>query len=259
MDPWEEGEGYEPYIGRWSRPIARTFVDWLDVGPGARWLDVGCGTGALIGTIIDTAAPLYVAGIDPSEGFLDVARQRFGEAADLRLGDACDIPFPSADFDVAVSGLVFNFVSNPHAAMQEMRRVATGGRVAVYLWDYADGMELIRYFWDAAVALDTRAVALDEAVRFPMCRPEPMAQLFEEAALDHVETRSIDVPTVFSDFDDFWQPFLLAQGPAPGYVASLGPGDRDRLREVLHESLPIADDGSIHLTARAWAVSGVAS
>ncbi|MEN8239914.1 MAG: methyltransferase domain-containing protein, partial [Actinomycetota bacterium] len=187
MDRWEDGDGYEPYVGRWSRPVAHKFVQWIDAEPGARWLDVGCGTGALVGAIVDGASPGSVAGVDPSEGFLAVARRSAGGTADLRVGDASDIPFGDADFDLVVSGLVLNFVPNPPAAIHEMRRVAAGGRVALYVWDYAEGMELIRYFWDVAIALDPGAADLDEAVRFPLCEPEPMVQLFQEAGLDQIE------------------------------------------------------------------------
>jgi len=208
---------------------------------------------------MDTAEPGSVAGVDPSENFLGVARQCFGATVDLCVGDALDIPFPDGSFDAAVSGLALNFVPDPAAAVREMRRVASGGRMALYLWDYADGMELIRYFWDAVVSLDPESASLDEAVRFPLCTPDRMTHLFDEAGLENVDTRPIDVPTVFRDFDDFWQPFLLAQGPAPGYVSSLGPGDRLRLRDTVREALPVADDGTIHLSARAWAVSGVAA
>jgi hypothetical protein len=131
-----------------------------------------------------------------------------------------------------------------------------GGTVAVYVWDYAGKMELMRYFWDAAVALEPTAYDLDEHPRVPICRPEPLAELFAGAGLRDVETRSIDVPTVFRDFDDYWSPFLGGQGPAPRYVMSLDDARRAALRDRLRSSLPAADDGAIHLIARAWAVRG---
>jgi hypothetical protein len=120
-------------------------------------------------------------------------------------------------------------------------------------------MELMRCFWDAAVALDPAALDLDEGSRFPLCRPEPLAQLFAEAGLQRVETRAIDVPTVFRDFDDYWKPFLGGQGPAPGYALSLDEARRGALRERLHSRLPVSQDGSIQLMARAWAVRGEAA
>jgi hypothetical protein len=126
--------------------------------------------------------------------------------------------------------------------------------VALYVWDYAGKMELMRHFWDAAVALDPRARDLDEGRRFPACRPEPLQTLFETAGLAQVETRAINVPTVFREFDDYWNPFLSGQAPAPGYCMSLGEEARAALRERLRKSLPTRLDGSIHLVARAWGV-----
>ncbi len=143
-----------------------------------------------------------------------------------------------------VSGLVLNFVPDQPRAVAEMRRAARpGGTVAVYVWDYAGEMQLIRRFWDAAIALDPAARDLDEAVRFPLCRPDPLRALFEGADLRDVGTKAIDVPTVFADFDDYWSPFLGGQGPAPGYCMKLPEAGRDALRERLRASLPVARDG----------------
>jgi hypothetical protein len=138
-----------------------------------------------------------------------------------------------------------------------MRRVAAkGGTIAAYVWDYADKMELMTYFWNAAVATDPGALEKAEAIRFKICKPEALAQLFEGAGLERVEVRAIDVPTVFRDFDDYWQPFLGGQGPAPAYAMSLDEPARLRLRDRVRQSLPIARDGTISLIARAWAVRG---
>jgi hypothetical protein len=163
----------------------------------------------------------------------------------------------SGQCDIAVSGLALNFVPQPSLAVHEMTRtVRAGGTVAAYVWDYAGTMELMRYFWDAAGALDPAALALDEGRRFPLCRPDPLIELFTQAGLRDVQVRAIDVPTRFRDFDDYWSPFLGGQGPAPGYAMSLDEPRRDALRERLRASLPIAADGSIALIARAWAVRG---
>jgi SAM-dependent methyltransferase len=256
---WASGDVYEPYVGRWSRLVAREFLAWLDAPAGLDWLDVGCGTGALTEAIAARCAPERVAGIDPSAGFLDFARRRLGDAGTaLRQADAQALPFAGAEFDRVVSGLVLNFVPDGARAAAEMARVARpgGGEVALYVWDYAGKMEMMRRFWDAAVALDPAALALDEGRRFPICRPEPLRALFEAAGLGRVETRAIDVPTVFRDFDDYWTPFLGGQAPAPAYCMSLGEEARAALRERLRASLPALPDGSIHLVARAWAVRG---
>ena len=155
-----------------------------------------------------------------------------------------------------VSGLVLNFVPDPAAAVKAMCEAAASGVVAAYVWDYADRMQLMRYFWDAAVALDPAAAELDEGVRFPICRPERLDALWREAGLTEVSSRAIDVPTTFPDFDDYWRPFLGGQAPAPGYAMSLDEGRRTALRERIRSILPIAEDGSINLMARAWAVRG---
>jgi SAM-dependent methyltransferase len=258
-DVWASGDAYEPYVGRWSRAVARQFLAWLGMPSGGRWLDVGCGTGALSETILGLTLPSEVVGVDPSADYIAYARSH---VLDLRahfdVGDARALPFAVGAFDGVVSGLVLNFVPDPAAAVTEMARVARpGGTVATYVWDYSGGMELMRRFWDAAVALDPAARDLDEGRRFgAICRPEILASLFRGVGLRRVETCAVDVPTLFRDFDDYWTPFLGGQGPAPGYAMALSEDRRDALRDRIRADLPIADDGSIPLVARAWAVRG---
>lgn len=258
-DVWASGDAYEPYVGRWSRAVARQFLAWLGMPPGGRWLDVGCGTGALSETILDVALPSEVVGIDPSAGYVAYARSRVRDPrAHFDIGDARALPFAAGTFDVVVSGLVLNFVPDPAVAVAEMARVARrGGAVATYVWDYSGGMELMRRFWDAAVALDPAARELDEGRRFgAICQPERLADLFRDAGLHRVEARAVDVLTLFRDFADYWTPFLGGQGPAPGYAMALSEARRAALRERIRANLPIAADGSIPLVARAWAVRG---
>ncbi len=258
-DVWASGEGYESYVGRWSRLVAQEFLRWLDVPRGARWLDVGCGTGALTRLVLDVAVPAAVAAIDRSPSFVEFARHRVADPrASFAVTDAQSLPQATGSIDAVVSGLVLNFVPRPDAAVAEMRRVVRdGGVVGVYVWDYADGMQLMRVFWDAASALDRRAMELDEARRFPICEPAALESLFRNVGLTRVESRAIDVPTRFQDFDDYWRPFLSGQGPAPGYAMSLSDERRAELRDRVRGALPIATDGSIDLVARAWAVRGI--
>lgn len=252
---WQSGEAYERYIGRWSRLVADELLGRLDVDAGARWLDVGCGTGALAGAIRRRDPAARVTGIDRSEGFIEHARRLV--EAEFVVGDAAALPFEDDGFDVAVSGLVLNFVPEPGLAVAEMARVVRpGGTTVVYVWDYAEGMQLLRRFFDAAVEVDPGAAELDEGRRFPLCRPEPLRELLTAAGLGAVEVAAIDVPTVFRDFDDLWEPFLGGQGPAPAYVSSLDEERRAAVRELLRTRLPVAADGSIALTARAWAAIG---
>jgi SAM-dependent methyltransferase len=256
-DTWSSGAAYDGYIGRWSRPVAEVFVPWLEPRPGATWVDVGCGSGALTGAVLSSTRPARVVGVDPSAEFIDHARASIDDdRAEFRVGDALALPTGDRSTDYVVSGLVLNFIADPAAALAEMIRVAeVGATIAAYVWDYADGMRMLRAFWDVAVALNPAAAELDEAVRFPLCRPEPLLDLFDGAGLADLELRDITVSTAFTDFDDFWSPFLSGQGPAPGYCASLPEPDLVLLRERLREALA-PEGGAIALTARAWAIKG---
>lgn len=243
MSTWASGDAYEPFIGRWSRLVAAEFVPWLAVPPRSRWLDVGCGTGALSSTIVAVAEPESVVGVDPSEAFLSYAAAHVPEAS-FRVASADATGLPDGAVDAVVCGLVLNFVPDAAAAVAEFRRVLRpGGTMGAYVWDYGAGMEILRHFWDAAAELDPDVP--DEATRFPMTsRPEALAELFGG------EVRPIDVPARFRDFDDYWTPFLGGTGPAPAYVASLDAAHRDALRESLRARLGERPD----LTVRAWAV-----
>ena len=256
-DNWERGDPYEQYVGRWSRRVAADFLGWLRIPAGRRWLDVGCGTGALCAAIVEQCAPASVIGVEPSEGFLTTARNRLAGRAVFHRGTATEIPLEAASVDVVVSGLALNFVADPRAALAEMARVTgNGGTIAAYVWDYADKMELMRIFWDTVVELTPEAVKMDEGKRFPLCRPGALLDLFASAGLYNCEVSSIDIATPFANFDEFWQPFLGGQGPAPAYVLSLDEAARTRLRDRLQERLPADSNGTISLTARAWAVRG---
>jgi len=255
---WENAESLERYVGRWSRLVAREFVAWLQVPPGSRWLDVGCGSGALTETVLADAGPESIEGVDTSEAFVAYAASRVTDPrASFAVADAQALDRPDAAYDAVASSLVLNFLPDPARGAAEMRRVVRpGGVVAGYVWDYAGEMQLMRRFWDAAAELDPEAADLDEGRRMAGCNPADLEALFSGAGLEEVETRAIDVPTVFADFDDYWSPFEGGQGPAPGYCASLPPDRRAALRERLRETLPAAADGSISLVARAWAVRG---
>jgi SAM-dependent methyltransferase len=256
-DAWQAGDSYDLYMGRWSRQIAPRFLDWLGVPEGREWLEVGCGTGALSGAIVARCQPKDLLAIDSSEGFVATARKNVGDKrATFQTGDARALPLDSASRDAAVSALVLNFIPDRAKALAEMKRVTRpGGTVGFYVWDYpGGGMGLMRAFWEAAASLDPGAADLTEDKRFPFCTPEGLSALAREVGLTSVECAPVEVPTVFKDFDDYWRPFTLGTGPAPGYCASLAVDARERLREKLHASLPRAADGSIPLTARAWAV-----
>ncbi|MFI8522370.1 class I SAM-dependent methyltransferase [Streptomyces sp. NPDC085481] len=253
---WAVGGAYERYMGRWSRLVADEFVAWLSCGNGLRWLDVACGTGALTAAVA-ASQPRLVTGLDRSGGFVVAARAAAPASARFVLADALSLPVRDEACDVVASGLALNFLPSPGAAVLEAARVVRpGGLVAAYVWDYASGVEFLTHFWGAAVAVDPSAVEWDERRRFPLCQPGPLRTLWLEAGLVDVAVAPIEVPTVFAGFTDLWEPFLDGQGPAPGYVAALAPAARHRLRDMLREALPVKPDGSIALTARAWAVQG---
>ena len=258
-DAWDDGSGYEAYVGRWSRRVARDFLPWLAVQPGSAWLDFGCGTGALSQTILAGAAPRLVVACDRSPGYVAFARQQTADArAEFVVAELPDVPRIAPGFDAAVAGLVLNFLPAPADGVAAMAAgVRTGGTVAAYVWDYTEGMQLLRVFWDTAIMLDPAARDLDEGRRFPLCRADALRELFRSAGLRDVLLRPIVVPTVFDDFDDFWTPFLGGQGPAPGYVMGLAPERRALLRETILQRLPVRADGTIPLSARAWAVRGI--
>jgi SAM-dependent methyltransferase len=257
-ETWASGAAYEPYVGRWSRLVAREFLAWLSVPTGSAWLDVGCGTGALSQTILDMASPRSVQGVDASVGYVTYAREQTTDSrATFSVGDAQSLLFETGGYEAVVSGLVLNFIPDKERALSEMARVTRpGGIVALYVWDYVGEMQLMRHFWDAAIALNPQALELDEGRRFPICKPQPLKDLFANVGLQKVETRAIDVPTVFKNFDAYWSPFLGGQAPAPSYAMALDEAKRAALREYIRERLPIAQDGSIALIARAWAVKG---
>jgi len=234
-EAWDSGDAYEQYVGRWSRTVAAEFLRWLAPLPGLAWGDVGCGTGALSQTILDLAAPSSVEGIDQSKQYVDHVRTHITDPrAHFDVGDAMSLRFETESFDAAVSGLMLNFVPEPARALAEMMRViAAGGTVALYVWDYAGEMQLMRHFWNAATTLDPAAKDLDEGGRFPICNQTALIQLLQDVGLTQVEVRAIDVPTVFRNFDDYWSPFLGGQGPAPSYAMSLTKDHRSKLSELI--------------------------
>lgn len=250
---WGKGDPYERYVGRWSRVVAREFLSWLAIPPGLEWVDVGSGTGALTQAIRNAAVPRCLTGVDRAPGF--VAHARAAVDARFAVGDAAALPFRDASFDVAVSGLVLNFVPRPADAVAQLHRVLRqGGTAAAYVWDYAGEMQLMRRFWDVAVVFDPVARGIAEGLRFALCAPGPLRDVFERAGFADVEVRGIDIPTVFADFDDYWEPFLGGQGPGPAYVVTLDNTRRVALRERLRLALRPEPDGRIELIARAWAV-----
>jgi SAM-dependent methyltransferase len=254
---WDPGAAYERWMGRWSRKVAFEFLRWLGVPAGAAWADIGCGTGALTEGILRWVAPRAVIAIDRSEAYVAEARARIRDPrAQLYVGDGADTGLRENTFDATVSGLVLDSLPDAEVLLEEMKRITMpSGVVAAYVWDYAGGMEMVRHFWDVAAELNPRDARLDQAERFPLCRPEALRDLFWRTGLADVSVRAIEVPTVFISFDDYWTPYLGGQGSAPAYLASLPADARTRIRELLRARLE-AYGCPIAMRARAWAVRG---
>jgi SAM-dependent methyltransferase len=258
-DRWLMGDSYEAFMGRWSRQIAPHFLDWLALATGLSWLDVGCGTGALSQAICIGFQPSSIVGCDPSAAFVSFAQEAVSDcSATFVVADSDNLPSYEGGFDAIVSGLVLNFLPQPLKAVQSMRAsLRPGGTLAAYVWDYAQGMEFLRIFWEEASALDPSARQLDEAGRFPICHPDRLVDLFTRAGMEGTATVSLQVDTIFQDFQDFWSPFLAGTGPAPSYVASLAAQAQGRLAARLRTRLISSPGAKLHLTARAFAIRGV--
>jgi trans-aconitate methyltransferase len=257
-DSWLSGTAYERFMGRWSTLVAQEFLGWLAVPYARRWADIGCGTGSLTRLILKTYQPEEIIAVDSSSDFISYAQRSISDPrVYFRVGQAQSLDLDSNPVEAVVSGLVLNFIPQPEAAIAGMMRATKpGGQIGGFVWDYADGMQMLHYFWDAAVELDHSAREFDEGTRFPLCREGQLESLFQEVGLKQIEAASIEVSTRFQDFDDYWQPFLSGVGPAPSYTMGLDQKDRQKLEDKLRELLPIDQNGSISMTARAWAVRG---
>lgn len=254
---WESGDAYELYMGRWSRLVAKPFLDWLQPAPGLRWLDVGCGTGPLSDIILNHYRPAELYAVDQSENFIKTAQLRLRQGIQLRVGEATALPVEDNAVDMTVSGLLLNIPPAPDEVLREMVRVTgDGGTVAAYVWDYAGSMEMLHHFWEAAVELNLMAEVMHEGKRFADCNKPALRQLFSDAGLADITLTSFEITQEFPDFDQLWTPFLAGQGTAPTYLLQQPEADQAALRELLRERLPTAGDGSIRLRARAWAIKG---
>jgi len=255
------GDAYERFMGRWSRALAPLFVQFAGVRDGEALLDVGSGTGALAATMAAVAPASSIVGIDSAAPYVAFARSRgYGSLVRFEVGDAQQLPIADGHVDRTLSMLILNFVPDRDRAVEEMVRVTRpGGTVAAAVWDYGRGMEMLRAFWDAAIALDPESDARDER-HMPLCRSGELAMLWRAHRLHDVSEETLTIPTLFSSFDDYWSPFLDRQGPAGAYVAALSPDRRQCLRDRLrHRLLGDAPDGPIALGASAWAVRGIVS
>jgi SAM-dependent methyltransferase len=249
-------DAYDRYVGRYSPALARELLGFAGVAAGDRALDVGCGPGALTGALVALLGPDHVAAVDPSAPFVEACRRR-NPGVRVELAPAESLPFADGEFDHVLSQLVVNFMADAPAGLAEMRRVTrAGGVIAGCTWDYADGMTLIRSFFDAAIALDAAAIEHDEGMKMRYCRPDELGELWRAAGLRDVEVRPLTVRAAYESFDDLWSPLEYGVGPAGAYAMSLDLSRRSALRDELRRRLGVGD-APFELTARAWAARGL--
>ena len=257
-----DAEAYDRFMGRWSRLVAPRLVEFARLPGQGRLLDVGSGTGALAFAMAQRHHEARILGIDPSKQYVAYAVERnpYPDRARFEVGDTQRLHFDSVSFDGAASLLVFNFIPDPIEALLELRRVTKpGGGISAAVWDYGAGMRMLRIFWDAAVSVDRDAEKLDER-HMPLCRAGELSALWKQGGLDHIQEQAMDIEMRFESFADYWEPFLLGQGPAGSYARRLGRAKLDELRrEVIRLLSPSGEKTPFALPARVWAVRGVVS
>jgi len=258
-DSWKNGIAYDQFMGRWSKTVSEEFLTWFDAPSDQSWLDVGCGTGNLTRGILYTCQPKNIVSIDSSLAFIHHAKKSItNPLVNFSVCSAQNLSLQSNSKYAVVSGLVLNFVPKPGDAIAEMMRVSKpGGKIGAFVWDYAEGMQFLRYFWDAAIAVDPDAAAYDEGSRFPVCQNGQLARMFQVAGIQQIVVKAIEIKTEFKNFDDYWQPFLGNVGAAPNYINRLGINKIQKLESILRNILPTNQNGSISLLAKAWAVKGI--
>lgn len=248
------GDAYDRFMGRYSRSLAPEFATFAGVATGMRVLDVGCGPGALTGELVRRLGPSNVAACDPSEPFVAACAARH-PGVEVRRGPAEQLPYDDGEFDLVAAQLVLHFISDPGRAGAECARVVRpGGVVTACVWDFDDGMELLRAFWDAALARDPDAP--DEARMLRFGRPGEVPQWLTEAGLVQVAETTLTVETEYQDFDELWTSLLAGIGPAGSYCVGLPDAARADLREALFERLD-SPTGAFSLRAVARAGRGV--
>jgi SAM-dependent methyltransferase len=240
-------EHYDRFMGRYAPTLSSAFADFAGIRAGMRVVDIGCGPGGLTRELVARVGAGNAAAIDPAPQFAATCRERH-QGVDVRDGFAEDLPWPSGQFDAAVSSLVIGFLRDPDQGVREMARVVRpGGTVAACMWDMASGgMTMLRTFWTAVRTVDTTAPGERQ---MPGTADGDIAARFDRAGLTQVTSGAIVAQGHYSNFDDFWQPFTYAVGPAGQYLASLPGRQQTKVREACRATLPM---GAFTLDARAW-------
>jgi SAM-dependent methyltransferase len=249
-------ELYARHVGRYVAALSKALIEVVGIEPGMHFLDVGCGPGGLTRALADVVGAENVSAVDPSEPFLEICRERV-PGADVRVAAAEDLPFANGSFDGALAQLVVNFMTDAERGVGEMKRVVLrGGTVAACTWDYADGMKMLRAFWDAAREVAPEETAqVDEGATMRYCNPAELTDLWRTVGLDDVEVGELWVSADYADFDDLWAPFPSGLAPSGAFCASLDPTRQEAVRLAYSRRLD-DPEGPFSLDARAWYAIG---
>ena len=255
-----DGASYELFLGRWTKALAPHLLDFAEFSSDGPLLDVGTGTGSMALAMAARWPERPIVAIDIAEPYIAYARSKPAAASiSFEVGDASSLRFDNNSFSGATAQLVLNFVPNPSAALNEMKRVTRpGGVVVAAVWDFRGGLVYQRLLWDTAAGIDPQAaIARDKLFSGALALPDGLSQLFGAAGLVDVQRESITFRMNYSNFDDYWQPLLGGQGPFGTYVATLTLETRRKIEEAVRRAYCSgAPDGERSLTATAWAVRG---
>lgn len=253
---WNDTNGYELYVGRWSRLVSMDFIHWLDPRSDLKWLEVGCGTGALTSAILNSAHPQRVKAIDTSPDYINSARSAI-TANNVTFLEADIASLPKDEtFDMVTSGLVLNFLPDLNDSFRLMvHKLNHGGQLSAFVWDYAGHYQPMRHFWDAAKELSPAAEKFDAGVKFPICNKSNLVDLFQTAGLSNIAFTNIERVATFQSFDDYWLPIASAQGSVTTFMSTLDDTHKRDLQVLLKRRLPIAGNGEIKLIINALAIA----
>jgi ubiquinone/menaquinone biosynthesis C-methylase UbiE len=248
-----DATAYESFMGRWSRAVAPHFLRWMKPARGAKWLDVGCGTGILAEALLHLCEPASVSGIDSAAPQIEHASHTLQDArVEFRQADAMRMPFPDHSFECTVSALVLNFIAEPSCAVAEMRRVtAAGGTVAAYVWDFERELSPSGPFRQAMRASGAEVPAIPGTAQSTITA---LRSLFARAGLQAVESATIEVTLAYSNFDAYWSAQTPSYAPTTRIINAMSDSERRRLKRVVQDALPVGALGKIEYTARANAV-----
>jgi len=249
---FDAADDYERFMGAWSRSIGERFLAWLDAPPNARWLDVGCGTGAFSELILRHAAPASLTGIDPSPEQIEYVRKHL-PGHTFEVGDSMDMRFGENQFDVVASALVLHFIPDRGKAFAEMHRVLrSGGLVGGYTWKRTADVNFAPY---APIMVGVKGIGAETLTSplVPEGTPEGMRASLAAAGFTDISVTEIEVTRTFANFDEYWDIQCIPFSPPGRTIAKLAEAQRTKLREVMRERMTPGADGSITYAATAMA------